>query len=264
MTTFEESSEHIEQELKTGPVWRSAMGSLLLHGSLVAAIICWGLIGGFFHHNTWGSAGGPGAIQVTMVSNALPLPSDQPVNQNVLATETPSQDPEPPAPKAKEQAIDDKAIPILGKQKTPDKQQNTKHVAAKQMPQQPQNRAQYGEQAGSSMPRTMQSGNGSNSTQAAGDFGSRFGWYVEGITRKMDQNWYRQEVDPGTPRGTRTYIVFIIARNGTLSGIRLDRSSGSPTLDRSCMRAAQRVDSFGPLPAQYAGSSVNVSHYCEY
>jgi len=263
MSTYEESGQHIEQELRPEPVFRSAAGSLLLHGGLVAAILCWGLVGGFFHHNTWGSAGGPGAIQVTLVSNALPLPSDQPVNQNVLATETPSQAPEPPAPKAKQQAVDDKAIPISGKQKTQDKQE-TKRVSPKQVTQQPQNKAQYGEQAGSSMPRTMQSGGANQATSAAGDFGSRFGWYVEAITRKMDQNWYRQEVDPSTPRGTKVYIVFSIGRNGSVSGIRMDRSSGSPSLDRSCMRAAQRVDSFGPLPAQYAGSNVNVQHYCEY
>jgi protein TonB len=44
----------------------------------------------------------------------------------------------------------------------------------------------------------------------------------------------------------------------------MDRSSGNPTLDRSCIRAAQRVDTFGPLPSGYNQSTVNVSHYCEY
>ena len=38
-------------------------------------------------------------MQVSLVSNAIPLPDNQPVNQNVLATETPSQALAPPAPK---------------------------------------------------------------------------------------------------------------------------------------------------------------------
>ena len=52
------------------------------------------------------------------------------------------------------------------------------------------------------MPRSAlaQGGNGPVSV-ANGDFGSRFGWYVDIIKRKVDQNWYRAEVDPRTPKG---------------------------------------------------------------
>jgi protein TonB len=44
----------------------------------------------------------------------------------------------------------------------------------------------------------------------------------------------------------------------------MSQNSGSQTLDRSCMRAAERVDSFGPLPPQYSQSTVMTSYYCEY
>jgi protein TonB len=60
------------------------------------------------------------------------------------------------------------------------------------------------------------------------------------------------------------YIVFTIRRDGTPSEVQLDRSSGSATLDRSCMHAAQRVDTFGMLPAGYNQSTLKVSYYCEY
>ena len=49
-----------------------------------------------------------------------------------------------------------------------------------------------------------------------------------------------------------------------MGDVRLDRSSGSPTLDNSCMRAAQRVSTFGPLPSGYNESTLLVSYYCEY
>ena len=53
-------------------------------------------------------------MQVNLVSDALPLPNNQPVNKNVLTTEKPSQAPAPPSPKKQEQ-VDEKAIPIMGK-----------------------------------------------------------------------------------------------------------------------------------------------------
>jgi protein TonB len=115
------------------------------------------------------------------------------------------------------------------------------------------------------MPKTMANGAGSGPTSVTdANFGSVFGWYVDNINRKMEQNGYRSLADPHTARGARAYISFMIARDGSVSQVRLDRSSGSPTWDTTCVRAAQRVDTFGPLPGQYRGNSLMVSYYCEY
>jgi protein TonB len=266
---LEGDGQKIEQELISEPVVGPATGSIVLHGLIFGGLILYGFIGGFFHHNDWGSpeAGG-GAIQVNMVSGVLPLPNDQPHNQNVLATETPSQAPAPPEPKAK-QTVDDTAIPIAAKNA---KQQATKDnkTAAKTQPHQQQakqsNLAQFGEQSGSNMQRAMQThGSGSGPTSiTVGDFGSRFGWYVDGINRKMATSWYKQEVDSRTPKGSRVYLVFTIRKDGSPTDVKVDRSSGSPTLDRSCQRGVQRVDSFGQLPSAYNASTLMVSYYCEY
>ncbi len=133
---------------------KPAAGAVLLHCGLVIAIVVYGLVGGYFHHNLWGGAGPGGAIQVNITS-AIPLPSDHPPNENVLATEKPSEAPAPPAPKVK-QAEDETAIPIQGKPKKPERQEAIK-TPPKQQPV-PTNRAQYGEQAGSVMPRASTSG----------------------------------------------------------------------------------------------------------
>lgn len=257
------STDPLEQELTPEPVVAPATGSIILHIALAASIVLYGVIGGLFHHSLWGNSGTGGAIQVNLVSSALPLPTNQPVNQNVLSTEKPSEAPAPPAPKAK-QAEDETAIPIQGKQKKPEHETAPRTPPQKQQPT-PTNRAAYGEQSGSSIPRATQSSltNGPT-TVNDGDFGSRFGWYVDGISRKMSSNWYKALVDPNTPRGARAYIDFTIAHDGSVSTVRLDRSSGNPTLDSSCMRAAQRVDTFGALPAGYNQSTLLVSYYCEY
>jgi periplasmic protein TonB len=264
MSVLLEGTEQLEQELTPDPVMAPATGSILLHLGLVAGIVLYGIVGGFFHHNFWGGPGMGGAVQVNLVSNALPLPSNQPVNQNVLATEKPSEAPAPPTPKAK-QAEDLTAIPISGKQKKAEKETTPRTPPRKEEPA-PTNRANYGEQAGSSMPRTSQQQSFTSGPTSVnnGDFGSRFGWYVEAINRKMSANWYKSLVDQRTPRGARAYIDFKISRDGSVSDVQLERSSGSSTLDSSCMRSAQRVDTFGALPGGYNQSTLLVSYYCEY
>lgn len=262
MSELLEGDERLEQELTAEPVAAPATGSILLHIGLAGAILAYYFIGGFFKSSLWGGATSGGAIRVNITS-AIPLPSDQPPNQNVLATEKPSQAPAPPQTKPAPR-VDDDAIKISGKQ-----QQKTKTPPAVKTPKAqqpvPQNRAQYGEQAANNMPRAIQGQSSPGPTSITqGDFGSRFAYYVEQINRKMSQTWNKGEVDQRTPKGARVYIVFTISRDGAPSNVQLDRSSGSPTLDRSCMRAAQRVDTFSPLPGGYSGSTLNVSYYCEY
>jgi protein TonB len=263
MDTVLKGGERLDRELGPEPLVVPAVGSLLLHAALAGCIVAYGLVAGLFQHNIWGNAGSGGAIQVTLVTRAaLPLPSDQPPNDNVLATETPSQAPAEATPKTK-QAVDESAIAIGGKM-TKAERMNARKTQLHQP--QEDNRAQYGEQAGSSMARAVQTQGftSGQTTVSDGDFGSRFGWYVDNLNRKMASNYNKPEVDPHTPRGSRAFIQFAIHRDGSASGVQMSQSSGSSTLDRACIRAAQRVDTFGPLPAQYSQNLLMTSYYCEY
>jgi periplasmic protein TonB len=260
MSSIFQGGEHLQQELAREPFARPAAGALLLHCGIIAAIALYGVIGGFFHHNLWGGAGPGGAIQVNITS-AIPLPSDHPPNQNVLATDKASEAPATPQPKAKQEE-DQTAIPIVGKPKKQEHDQAQRSVVKQQpIP----DKAQYGEQAGSVMPRVAQSGvaNGPTTLTDA-NFGAQFGWYVDNINRKMDANGYRSLADPRTAKGAKASIEFRIHRDGSQSDVRLDRSSGSPTWDSVCVRAAQRVDTFGSLPAGYRDSYLQVYFDCTY
>jgi protein TonB len=106
--------------------------------------------------------------------------------------------------------------------------------------------------------------NGGPTAVGNSDFASRFGWYVDNINRKMAQSWDKRAVDSHTPRGARVYLVFTIHRDGSPASVQVDRSSGSPSLDLSCQRGVQRVDTFGGLPQAYNQSTLQVSYYCEY
>ena len=264
MSVLLEREEQLERELTGEPIAAPATGSVLLHIGLAGAIVAYYIVGGFFKSNLWGGPNVGGAVQVNLVSSAIPLPSDVPPNQNVLATEKPSPAPQAPELKTTIPQVDEQSIAIQGKKvekpKAPPRQQQKV-----QQPPQPQNKAQYGEMAANNLPRAVQGQTNPGPTSITqGDFGTRFAWYVDGINRKMSQVWNKFEVDPRTPKGARVFITFPISRNGQPGNPQLDRSSGSPTLDRSCMRAVQRVDTFGALPNGYNGSNLNVSYYCEY
>ena len=263
METLLEGAEQLERELTPDRIAAPAAGSLALHGALFAGLLLYGFLSGFLHRNPWGNPGAGGAIQVSLVSSAIPLPSDQPPNKNVLSTETPSQAPAEPTPKAK-QAVDETAIPFSGKQEKL-KPENARKTQQHQP--QPDNRAQFGEQAGSILPRSTMAQPGSASSPVSitnGDFGSRFGWYVEIIKRKVSQNWNRYEVDPHTAKGAVAEIYFRVNRQGAPSNFKINTASGSPTLDRSCLLATQRVDTFGDLPRESNDQWLDVTYDCTY
>jgi protein TonB len=259
MESVLEGGEHLERELTREPFAGPAAGSVGLHLAIACTLIYYAWAMGLFHHNTWGAAGAGGSIQVSL-ANTLPLPADQ-INQNVLATETPSK--APAAPSAKEQQhVDETAVPILGKPTKP----TAKNIQKTQMHQPPpkQNVAQYGEQNGSVMPHQMQVGSGGPTTVGDNNFASLYPWYVDQINRKMSQTWDKGQVDSRTPKGARVFLDFMIYRDGSHSRPQLDTSSGSTTLDNSCLLGVQRVDTFGQLPSNYNQSTLKVSYYCEY
>ena len=273
-----------EIQFDQDPFRKPALGSLFLHAAIFGSLLLYAMIVAHIHGNAWGNRSDTqGAIQATMVSSApaIPLPRDEPPSKEVLATETPSPAPAPPAPRESRAEAQD-SIPIPVKQ--PDK---TKLEAKKQaeqpkplkMPVQhvplvppplhpdqvrPTNRANYGESAPAAVPRSMAQATPSAQVSVqGGNFGAMFPWYVDLIKRKTAQNWYKEEVDPSTREGARVYLTFTVHRDGSPSNVGVQQSSGSPTLDSSCVRAVQRTDTYGPLPSGYTGSTLLVQYYCE-
>jgi periplasmic protein TonB len=263
--------ERYERRAPFGVPFAESFGlHLLVIGALMSSVWLHSRIRG----NEWGQNLDAGAIQANLVSNApsIPLPQIQKPTDNVLATENPS-----PAPAIEKQetlpAPDLKAIPIPvkapPKKEPPPKkevqpQEQQKHP---QQQEQPKDRANFGEQQASSLPRSMatqQQQTPAAPVSVTGGGGFRFPYYVAIIQRKTQENWLKQEVDPSTPSGAKAYIYFTLSRDGAPSDVKVGESSGSASLDQSCMRAVQRVDSYGPLPAAYTGSTLQVSYYCEF
>ncbi len=249
------------------PIAGSWFGSFVLHAILGAAIVSSAIYLHTFHGDRWGQISSGTAISATLVSSApsLPLPNTQMTNDNVLATETPSPAPLAPLPKA-EVAPVEKAIPILAKP------EHVKQTAPKAQPKPPkyvqppkqQHRAAYGEAAPSSIPMSTPGAADKSVVVQNGDFGSRFGWYVDVIKRTVSQNWYSQLADPNASVGHSAVVTFVVHRDGSVTDPRIAQSSGVPSLDLSAVQAVERVSAFGPLPAGYAGSSVSVAYTFTY
>jgi len=277
-------SEQLDSDFFAEPIGKPMLKSALFHVALVGGAAAFTLLSGILPHHTWGGTNDGDAIAVQLVSSALPLPADHKPNDNVLATENPSEAPAPPTPKS-QATVDTSAIPIPTKvqppKKTADKHQEASKplkpvipppILAKGSPHtrpnpQLDNRAQFGEQSSTQMQRSTLPTTTSSNGQAAvteGTHGFNYPYYVEGISRRFLQYSYRNEVDPHTPTGSRAYILFTIRRDGSPTDVKLDRSSGSPTLDRACLRAAQRVDTYGPLPSPPSNGNLSVSYYCDY
>jgi protein TonB len=205
-------------------------------------------------------------MSATLVST-IPLPAPPVQTQNVLANESKGVTQSLPQETPKEEP---KAIPIPereSKRKGPipsaQKKPPPKEVAKEE-----DNKIPFGQGGPVSGPYGAFSAGGAKGglsfSGGSGDFGSRFGWYVDAVRRKVSENWLKYEVDPNVDTARRVYIYFEITRGGAPDNIRVEQSSGVPSLDQSAMRALQRIDTFGPLPQDYSGRYVAVEFWFDY
>jgi periplasmic protein TonB len=244
---------------------RSLSWSAGFHIAVTGVILLYPLVFKGSSGTGWGSGGGGSAIGVTLVST-VPLPSTAAQNQNVLANE--SKGITKSEPKVEEKEPD--AIEIQGKNAKikPTKPPTPTRAKPQPAPQEDSNQVAFGEGGPVSGPYGSFAAGGAKGgfgvTGGGGDFGTRYGWYVEVIQRKVSENWLKYEVDPGINNAQRVYITFEVARDGHPYDVKVEQSSGVPSLDQSAVRALQRIDTFGPLPSDYSGSKISVEYWFDY
>ena len=93
---------------------------------------------------------------------------------------------------------------------------------------------------------------------------SQLGGYIEAAKNKVAQKWNSSEVAAGTPAGATVYIQFAIQRRGNHEVPTMETSSGHSSLDVSCLRAVNRIQTFDRLPQAYSGDSLTVLYHCTY
>jgi protein TonB len=204
---------------------------------------------------------------VTLVST-VPLPSTQAPVENVLANESKGLAKSQPQPQ--EEKLPD-AIPIPEQQA---KKKPKPTISASQRKPTPQpvqeanNVVPFGQGGPVSGPYGTFSAGGAKGgfgfTGGGGDLGQRYAWYVRVVQQKVSENWMKYEVDPRIGDAQRVYVTFDIGRDGRPVNVRVEQSSGVPSLDQSAVRALQRIDTFGPLPPDYSGNRVSVEFWFDY
>ncbi len=211
--------------------------------------------------SNWGENQGE-AVSAQLVSGApIPIPKPETPAENIVANESKGVTQSIPQPKPLET---EDGVTIPGKVVKPkvDKAVTTANVRPRPIPT-PSTAVPYGEGGPVSGPYgtfTAPNTKGGFSFQNA-DFGSKYGWYVDVVRRKVQNNWLLYEIDPRINAPHRAYIGFDIARDGSPANVHLVQSSGVPSLDQSALRAIQRVDTFGTLPE---GNRVSVEFWFDY
>lgn len=244
-------------------ITRPLAWSVVLHSALFGGMFLYAALFAGVRGETWGGSGGGGAISASLVSS-VPLPAPATETQNIVAHESTGLSQSQPLTREEPPP---EAIPI------PERPSRTKpgpqrSTTAKKIEPPRENIAPFGQGGPVSGPYgSFQSGGakgGFGFTGGGGDFGSRYAWYVDAVRRKVSDNWLKYEIDPSITAARRVYITFDILRDGSPTSIQLEQSSGIPSLDQSAVRALQRIDTFGPLPNEYAGGRVSVEFWFDY
>ena len=76
-------------------------------------------------------------------------------------------------------------------------------------------------------------------------------YYLQIIIDRVSGNWFTSLVDPGTKGNFQTTVYFRILRDGRISSLKIEESSGLRSLDLSALRAVQSSSPFPPLPKEY-------------
>src|SRR5271163_4362928 len=188
---------------------RALTWSAGFHLAITGIILLYPLIFKGSSGEGWGAGGGGSAIGVTLVST-VPLPATPAQTQNVLANE--SKGITKSEPKIEEKELD--AIEIQGKNSKvkPKKPPSPTKTKPQSEHEEETNQVAFGEGGPVSGPYGSFAAGGAKGgfevTGGGGDFGTRYGWYVEIIQRKVSENWLKYEVDPGINNEKRVYITF--------------------------------------------------------
>lgn len=238
--------------------------SMIVHSSLV--VIATGY--SWLHGRDVEQFGDPdslagGSTMITPVAK-IPLPQRSGI-VNPVANDTESQAPAPPpepkpvkpeSTKVMRERADVLELEML--RRAEEKRRRDQRYKAEQRPN------QVNSSTGAAAVTPMygsQSAGGGVGVAPGNPFGNRFGYYATLIRQKVAENWKTAELDARLRTAPPVIVTFTIARDGSVSDVRLLQRSGTPTLDYSCQRAVMDAAPFPPLPAQYERNSATIEFW---
>lgn len=245
------------------PLKRPLVGSLALHFSVAAAAILISMTSG--HREIWGDAtAGGGSSMIVGVVGHVPLPS-RGGEVNPVAHDTKSEVPEPKPDTVKRTKVaepEPEAVPLqshTAPKKPSRKETSINTYRAKQIDQPNQLYSKEGKALVTPMVGTV--GSGGVGVGTGSPLGDRFGYYVDLLKQKVAQKWRTGDVDPRIRSAPPSIVTFTIRRDGSISSVRLEQSSGNFALDASAQRAIADASPFPPLPAAFERNEVSIEFW---
>ena len=245
---------------------RSLVVSAAFHAALLGALLGYGLFQ-FGRGEDWGNPFETGSsTRVGTVASlpGVPLPTPLRATPNTVANENPGlYQSEPVTPLPPEQALE---LPKFKDEVKPDEAKRINTRIQKQQLTPPANAIPFGENGHPAMSysQSVTSTGDTGFAFGKGDFGNRYGWYVEAVRSRVSGNWLLSTISPNLTSAPRVYVTFDIQRDGTITDVKVAQSSGNSDVDRSALRAVIASNPVGPLPSDYSGSQVSVSCYFDF
>ena len=86
--------------------------------------------------------------------------------------------------------------------------------------------------------------------------GVDFGPYLQRVLHDVRMNWYNlipEVARPPLMKKGRVSIQFVILKDGSVAGMKLDGPSGDVSLDRAAWGGITASNPFPPLPSEFGG-----------
>jgi periplasmic protein TonB len=254
--------EHPDMFDAREPLGKWLVGSIVLHISVIAALMAHNFIHGPRIQMGDPRGGGFGAVAVSAVST-IPLPSTA-APKNLVANDTQSNVPTPPPAKKaqpKVKAPDPDAIAI-GKKDTHRPAPVATAAPNKFREQQKYDQSQLYSNTGqaASSPMIGKQGAGGVGIGNSSPFGGQYGYYANILQQRVAQNWKTGDIDPRITNGPRVTVTFTIQKDGSLApgSVKITQRSGIAPLDYSAQRAIFDAAPFPPLPQGFPRSQADI------
>ena len=193
--------------------------------------------------------------------------------------ETPAPEPEPAAAPPKPEPADD--VPVLPDPDSKKKKEDPKPATPAATPAPARPNPDKGETSREGSGRTEEGTSGTAPGETGDQLGRRggprgdplgttafgsevgsldnpdftFGYYLDRMLSLIDAQWAR----PGMGSGVKAVIFFRIHRDGSMSDLRVEQSSGYNSFDLAALRAVQNAAPFPPLPRAYKHQDLGVN-----
>jgi len=83
-----------------------------------------------------------------------------------------------------------------------------------------------------------------------------YNYYLAQMLDRISANW--SEPYTGRSRTFRATVVFVIERDGTLTGVAVETGSGDRSYDAACLRSVKVTDRLPPLPPEFTAPRLKI------